>query len=83
MVEAGCKTVIGTRCKQSGMRWSEAGTENILALRCIHASHRTANFRKHRLERLDRHAARNDPLALAASRGSLSGTRLGMSQIFF
>jgi hypothetical protein len=38
VVEAGCKTVIGTRCKQSGMFWGEAGAENILALRCIHAS---------------------------------------------
>jgi len=26
----------GARCKQSGMRWSEPGAENILALRCIH-----------------------------------------------
>lgn len=62
VVEAGCKTVIGARCKQSGMRWSEAGAENILALRCIHASRRTSEFWKHRL---DRHVARNDTLALA------------------
>ncbi len=26
-VEAGCKTVIGARCKQSGMFWSELGAE--------------------------------------------------------
>jgi hypothetical protein len=25
VVEAGCKTVIGARCKQSGMFWSESG----------------------------------------------------------
>lgn len=62
VVEASCKTVIGARCKQSGMRWSEAGAENILALRCIHASRRTSEFWKHRL---DRHVARNDTLALA------------------
>ena len=37
VVEAGCKTVIGARCKQSGMFWGEPGAENILALRCIHS----------------------------------------------
>ncbi len=34
VVEAGCKTVIGGRCKGSGMRWSETGATNILNLRC-------------------------------------------------
>lgn len=63
VVEAGCKTVIGARCKQSGMFWSEAGAENILALRCIHSSHRSDEFWKHRL---NNHAARNDCLDLAA-----------------
>lgn len=63
VVEAGCKTVIGARCKQSGMRWSKPGADNILALRCIHASRRTSEFWKHRL---NQHAARNDSLALAA-----------------
>lgn len=63
VVEAGCKTVIGARCKQSGMRWSEPGAQNILALRCIHASRRTSDFWKYRL---NQHAARNDSLALAA-----------------
>lgn len=63
VVEAGCKTVIGARCKQSGMRWSEQGAENILALRCIHSSRRNDEFWKHRL---NQHVARNDSLALAA-----------------
>ena len=63
VVEAGCKTVIGARCKQSGMFWGEPGAENILALRCIHASHRLDDFWK---ERLNGHAARNDCLQLAA-----------------
>jgi hypothetical protein len=35
VVEAGCKTVIGRRLKQSGMFWSEAGAEHILQLRCL------------------------------------------------
>ncbi len=63
VVEAGCKIVIGARCKQSGMRWSEQGAENILALRCIHSSRRNDEFWKHRL---NQHVARNDSLALAA-----------------
>jgi hypothetical protein len=63
VIEAGCKAVIGTRCKQSGMFWSEPGAENILALRCIHSSRRLADFWKYRL---NNHAARNDSLALSA-----------------
>jgi hypothetical protein len=34
VVEAGCKTVVGQRLKQSGMLWSEPGAENVLQLRC-------------------------------------------------
>ena len=63
VVEAGCKTVIGARCKQSGMFWGEPGAENILALRCIDSSHRLDSFWSHRL---NSHAARNDCLPLAA-----------------
>jgi len=63
VIEAGCKTVIGSRCKQSGMFWSARGAENILAFRCIHASRRLEAFWKHRL---NQHAARNDALPLAA-----------------
>jgi len=63
VVEAGCKTVIGARCKQSGMFWGKDGAENVLALRCIHSSRRLESFW---MERLNAHAARNDCLALAA-----------------
>lgn len=63
VVEAGCKTVIGARCKQSGMFWGRAGAENILALRCLDSSRRLDEFWK---ERLNAHAARNDCLPLAA-----------------
>ena len=35
VIEAGCKTVVGRRLKQSGMFWSEKGAENILGLRCL------------------------------------------------
>ena len=63
VVEAGCKTIIGGRCKQSGMFWSESGAQNILALRCIHSSRRLDQFWKHRL---DQRSALNDTLPLAA-----------------
>jgi hypothetical protein len=63
VVEAGCKTVIGGRCKQSGMFWSKSGAENILALRCIHSSRRLEDFWKYRL---NKQAAHNDALPLAA-----------------
>jgi hypothetical protein len=63
VVEAGCKTVIGGRCKQSGMFWSEPGAENILALRCINSSRRLDEFWKYRL---NARTALNDCLPLAA-----------------
>lgn len=63
VIEAGCKTVIGSRCKQSGMFWGEAGAEKILALRCIHSSRRLEAFWK---ARLNEQAAQNDTLPLAA-----------------
>ena len=34
VVEAGCKTIIGSRLKQSGMFWTVRGANAILALRC-------------------------------------------------
>jgi len=64
VVEAGCKTVIGARCKQSGMFWSEPGAENILALRCIHSSRRLDHFWLHRLNSL---VATNDCLPFASA----------------
>ena len=63
VIEAGCKTVIGARCKQSGMFWGEPGAENVLALRSIQSSRRLAEFWQ---DRLNAHAAHNDSLALAA-----------------
>ena len=63
VIEAGCKTVIGSRCKQSGMFWGEPGAQNILALRCIRSSRRLQEFWKHRL---NSQAARNDALTLSA-----------------
>lgn len=34
-VEAACKVITGQRLKQAGMRWSNAGADHVLALRCL------------------------------------------------
>ena len=34
VIEAGCKTVVGQRLKQSGMLWSLSGADNVLSVRC-------------------------------------------------
>ncbi len=44
VVEAGCKTVVGKRLKQSGMEWTARGANAIIALRCLHLSGRTEEF---------------------------------------
>ena len=33
-VEAQCKSLVQARCKQAGMRWSRAGAESLLRVRC-------------------------------------------------
>ncbi|MFZ0044829.1 MAG: ISKra4 family transposase [Streptosporangiaceae bacterium] len=38
VVESSCKTVVGQRLKQSGMHWTVAGADSIIALRCREAS---------------------------------------------
>lgn len=44
VVEAGCKTVVGKRLKQSGMEWTVRGANAIIALRCCHLSGRMEDF---------------------------------------
>jgi hypothetical protein len=44
VVEAGCKVAIGTRCKRSGMHWTVAGVDAIVALRCCKLSGRFEDF---------------------------------------
>jgi len=44
VVEAGCKTIIGFRLKQSGMRWTVKGANAIIALRCAEVSGRWEEF---------------------------------------
>ena len=40
VVEAGCKTTVGQRVKQSGMFWKVAGSQNVLSTRCAIYSRR-------------------------------------------
>jgi hypothetical protein len=44
VVEAGCKTGIGTRCKRAGMHWTVNGVNAIIALRCCKLSGRFEDF---------------------------------------
>ena len=44
VVEAGCKSVIGQRLKQSGMEWSVRGANAVIALRCTAISGRTEDY---------------------------------------
>jgi hypothetical protein len=44
VIEAGCKTVIGSRLKQSGMFWTVRGANAILSLRCCHLNGRFEGY---------------------------------------
>src|ERR1022692_2444530 len=44
VIEAECKTVIGSRLKQSGMFWTVRGANAIIALRCCHLNGRFENY---------------------------------------
>lgn len=44
VIEAGCKTVIGSRLKQSGMFWTLRGANAIIALRCCHLNGRFEDY---------------------------------------
>jgi len=44
VVEAGCKTLIGQRLKQSGMEWSLRGANAIISLRCLLTSGRFEDY---------------------------------------
>jgi hypothetical protein len=44
VIEAGCKTVVGSRLKRSGMFWTVRGANAILALRCCHLNGRFEDY---------------------------------------
>jgi hypothetical protein len=44
VIEAGCKVLIGSRCKQSGMFWTVRGANAILALRCCQFNGRFEDY---------------------------------------
>jgi hypothetical protein len=44
VIEAGCKTVIGSRLKQSGMFWTVHGANAIVALRCCQLNGQFENY---------------------------------------
>jgi len=44
VMEAGCRTVVCQRLKQSGMHWTVSGANKIIALRCSQLSNRWEDF---------------------------------------
>jgi hypothetical protein len=50
VVEAGCKVAIGTRLKRTGMHWTVAGADAIIALRCCTLSGRFEEFWERRAQ---------------------------------
>ena len=44
VIEAGCKTVIGSRLKKSGMFWTVRGANSVIALRCCHLNGRFEDY---------------------------------------
>ena len=44
VIEAACKTVIGSRLKQSGMFWTVRGANAIIALRCNRLSRKFEDY---------------------------------------
>jgi hypothetical protein len=48
VIEAGCKTVVGSRLKRSGMFWTVRGANAIIALRCCRHSRQFDDYWEHR-----------------------------------
>ena len=48
VIEAGCKTIAGSRLKQSGMQWTVRGANAIIALRCCDLSGRWEQYWENR-----------------------------------
>jgi hypothetical protein len=57
VVEAGCKVAIGTRLKRTGMHWTVAGADAIIALRCCRLSGRFEDFWERRAATVREQAA--------------------------
>ena len=51
---AGCKRVVGNRLKRAGMRWTLAGANAVIALRCSRLGGRFEDFRDPESRRLSR-----------------------------
>ncbi len=51
VLEAGCRVVIGSRLKRSGMHWTERGSNAIIALRCYKLSNCFEDFWERRSQR--------------------------------
>jgi ribosomal protein L34E len=69
VVEATCRSLVCQRTKDAGMRWTRAGAQAVLNLRCLHLSHPDrwhSFFARHPLRRTPRLAMLRRPQAQAA-----------------
>jgi hypothetical protein len=48
VIEAGCKTVMGSRLKRSGMFWTVRGANAVIALRCCRHSRQFEDYWENR-----------------------------------
>ncbi len=48
VIEAGCRSLVGQRLKQSGMHWTVRGANSIIALRCCILSRLWEDFWEYR-----------------------------------
>ena len=44
VVESACKQIVGSRFKRAGCRWSKAGANALLAIKCCISNNRWADF---------------------------------------
>ena len=47
VIEAGCKTIMGSRLKRSGMFWTIRGANAVIALRCCRHSRQFDDYWEH------------------------------------
>ncbi len=69
VVEATCRSLVCQRTKGAGMRWTKAGAQAVLNLRCLHLSHPDrwrSFFARHPLRRTPQLAALRQPQTQAA-----------------
>lgn len=67
VIEGACRHLIKDRCEQSGMRWTEAGADALLRLRCVAVNGDWDAFQEYRIRRRQEtvyHGRGREPVSL-------------------